>query len=321
MKKLIANLLPIVDVLILPFMYPAALLMKAVRYGGIARMPLTKKVLLQVGVFPIRRHYYEPQFDFRDLPKPLSVERSLAGINWNVDGQLALLRNLDYREELKHIGNRSPGGPGFHFNNGAFESGDAEFWYSLIRNQRPRRIIEIGSGYSTLIAIEAIKKNREQDRHYHCDHVCIEPYEHSWLENSPVKVVRKKVEELPVAYFSELGEGDILFIDSSHILRPQGDVVFELLELLPSLAQGVIVHIHDIFSPRDYLEAWLHEDVRMWNEQYLLEAFLTHNSQWQIVASLNFLHHHYFDQLAEVCPYLEPSREPGSFYIRRISTS
>ena len=318
MKKLIASLLPVIDVLILPLMYPAALLMKAVRYGGIARMPLSKKVLLQVGVFPIRKHYYEPQFDYRDLRRPLSADRDLQGIAWNHEAQLEYLGELDFGEELKHL----PEGPGdnasFYLNNGAFESGDAEFWYSIIRHRKPRKIIEVGSGFSTLLAIQAVARNREQDSGYECEHICIEPYEHSWLEDQPVKVVRSRVEELSVDFFSGLGANDILFIDSSHVIRPQGDVVFELLELLPSLESGVIVHIHDIFSPRDYIQEWLVDDVRMWNEQYLVEAFLTHNSRWQVVAALNFLHHNHYDRLAAVCPHLTPEREPGSIYIQKV---
>ena len=74
---------------------------------------------------------------------------------------------------------------------------------------------------------------------------------------------------------------DILFIGSSHVIRPQGDVLFEYLELLPTLKRGVIVHVHDIFSPRDYPQSWLLDEVRLWNEQYLLEAFLTDNEHWK----------------------------------------
>ena len=93
------------------------------------------------------------------------------------------------------------------------------------------------------------------------------------LEKIGVTVIRQKVEGLGKAVFAELEKGDILFIDSSHIIRPQGDVLFEYLESLPSLNRGVIVHIHDIFSPKDYLKEWVTNEVRFWNEQYLLEAF------------------------------------------------
>jgi hypothetical protein len=140
-----------------------------------------------------------------------------------------------------------------------------------------------------------------------------------WLEEAGVSVVRKKVEEVELSFFSQLQENDILFIDSSHIIRPRGDVLFEYLELLPSLNTGVIVHVHDIFSPKNYLKQWLQDEIRFWNEQYLLEAFLSHNSSWKIVAALNYLHHNHYEKFKLVAPYLRPEREPGSFYIQKIA--
>ncbi len=139
-----------------------------------------------------------------------------------------------------------------------------------------------------------------------------------WLERTGVSIIRKKIEDVDKVLFSELGENDILFIDSSHIIRPQGDVLFEYLELLPSLSKGVIVHIHDIFSPKDYRDDWMRKEVKFWNEQYLLEAFLTSNRDWKIIGALNFLHHNYFENLRDKCAFLTPDREPGSFYIQKI---
>ncbi len=140
-----------------------------------------------------------------------------------------------------------------------------------------------------------------------------------WLEKTEVTVIREKVENVDISFFSELGEGDILFIDSSHIIRPEGDVLFEYLQLLPTLKKGVIVHVHDIFSPRNYPEVWLRDDVRFWNEQYLLEAFLTHNASWDVIGSLNYLHHNHYEELKKVCPFLTQDREPGSFYLQKIA--
>ncbi len=121
--------------------------------------------------------------------------------------------------------------------------------------------------------------------------------------------------------FRSLAAGDILFIDSSHVIRPRGDVVFEYLEILPALDVGVIVHIHDIFLPRDYPAEWIVDEVRFWNEQYLLEAFLTLNSDWKVIGALNFLRHHHYQELKAKCPFLTDDREPGSFYIERVSRS
>ena len=101
------------------------------------------------------------------------------------------------------------------------------------------------------------------------------------------------------------------------MIKPDGDVLFEYLELLPTLKPGVIVHVHDIFSPCNYPEPWLVDRVRLWNEQYLLEAFLTDNSTWRPIGALNDLHHNHYDALKSVAPFLTPEREPGSFYIQR----
>jgi hypothetical protein len=319
MKKFIKKLLPPVDIMLMPFVYAAAWLLKNVRRAGVQRLPLCKSALMNVGVFPIRNHYYEPQFDNR-TPKPdFSEDRNLSGVNWNISGQLELLERFMFSQELMDIPKKKPESLKFYINNGAFESGDAEYWYQLIRTIKPGKIFEIGSGNSTLMAISAIAQNQSDDPNYKCEHICIEPYEMPWLEETGVSVVRSKVEDVELSFFSKLQENDILFIDSSHIIRPQGDVLFEYLELLPSLRKGVIVHIHDIFSPKNYLKEWLQDEVRFWNEQYLLEAFLTHNSTWKVVGALNYLHHNHYEKFKTVAPFLTPEREPGSFYIQKIA--
>jgi len=130
-------------------------------------------------------------------------------------------------------------------------------------------------------------------------------------------VIRQRVEELDYDLFMELNADDILFIDSSHVIRPQGDLIFEYLELMPQLKKGVIVHIHDIFSPKDYPEKWLIQEVRFWNEQYLLEAYLTENKDWKIIGAVNFLYHNYSEKLQAKSPFLVKDSEPRSFYIQK----
>lgn len=320
MKRLIKKALPFADIMLMPLVYPAAWLLKGIRKAGVRRLPLCKNALMQVGVFPLRNHYYEPQFDNRN-PKPeFSQDRNLPGIDWNVPGQLNTLRSLTFSQELLDIPKeRQPGRLEFYLHNGSFESGDAEYWYQIIRATKPKRIFEVGSGNSTLMAVKAIARNRQEDPGYTCEHVCIEPYEMPWLEKTGVSVIRKRVEEVGLSFFSRLQENDILFIDSSHMIRPQGDVLFEYLELLPSLNKGVMVHVHDIFSPRNYPKEWLTDEVLFWNEQYLLEAFLSENGCWKIVGALNFLQHHHYEMLKSVAPFLSPGREPGSFYIQKVS--
>jgi hypothetical protein len=295
------KLAPIVDVLMSPVVLVSALALKLVRRIGVSFMPVSRKIFIKVGVFPIEDHYYEPLFNPAHLNADFAKARELPAINWNIEGQFAFLNELaPFKTEVPTMPSTAVGGA------------DADYWYCLIRLLKPRKIIEVGSGSSTRLAIKALAENRSE-----CMHVCIEPYEQPWLEKSGATILRKRLEDVDMAIFRELQAGDILFIDSSHIIRPQGDVLTEVLEILPVLAPGVIVHFHDIFSPRHYHYKWVAEEVRLWNEQYLVEAFMSDNDRWEILGALNYLKNDHFDALKSVCPNLEADQKPGSFYIRR----
>ena len=307
-----------IDPLLAPAVYLSGLIMHRARGFGFKNLPLSQRAMMKAGIYPIRNHFYEPLFDHTQLRYPLDQVRELPGIDWNVNEQLALLSEFAYGEELKTHLLAQDEEPVFSFNNRAFEPGDAEYLYSLIRLKKPGRVLEIGSGNSTKVVVKAIRKNQAEVPDYKCEHTCIEPYLAPWLEQAGVNVIRARVETLDKSIFGALQSGDLLFIDSSHMIRPQGDVLFEYLEILPTLQSGVIVHTHDIFSPRDYPKAWIVDDFRFWNEQYLLEAFLSCNSQWKIIGALNFLFHSHFERLQEKCPFLTKASIPGSFYIQKL---
>ena len=283
-------------------------------------MPLTQKIFSLVKVFPIRDHYYQPLvFPKLHLKHSLREDRKLPGINMNINEQLDLLKQFNFNDELSAISIDFENELSFYYNNGAFQSGDAEFLYNIIRLKKPKRIIEIGSGMSTLMAINAVNKNKKEDNNYVCEHICIEPFEMPWLEKTNVKVVRKLVEEVDLTLFETLEKNDILFIDSSHMIRPQGDVLTEFLSIIPVMKSGVLIHIHDIFTPKDYLDEWILTEHRLWNEQYLLEAFLSFNSDFRIIGALNYLQHNYRKEIHAVSPILatKKQREPGSFWLVR----
>jgi hypothetical protein len=273
-----------------------------------------------MGVYPLRDRYYEPMFNVNNLRRSLREDRNLPGIDWNVEEQLSLLEKFHWQNELQAFPTTPAAPPQYTYANDTFAYGDAEFLYNMIRHVRPKRIVEIGSGNSTLMAIAAIKANKADDSSYVCDHACVEPFECPWLTGLPIRLIRELVENVDKTVFSSLQAGDILFIDSSHVIRPQGDVLYEVLELLPQLPAGVFVHIHDIFSPKDYLDRWVHEDMRLWNEQYLIEAFLSGNRSFKIVGAVNYLKHHHENALSAACPMLgrDPKNyEPGSFWLRK----
>ena len=284
------------------------------KIGG-HKLFLSKSILKKIGIFPLTSNYYEPSFDFDNLKKNLSERRNLPGINFNIENQIKNLKQLDYKKELENL-NLKNNSPNFNFNidNNFFEAGDAEIYYQMIRYHKPKKIIEIGSGQSSLIAMEAININKQIDN-FITELTCIEPFENKWLEKNDIRVIRKKVEEIDTDIFTDLNKGDILFIDSSHVIKPQGDIVKIFLEILPKLKSGVIIHIHDIFSPRDYLENWLKIENRFFNEQYLLEGMLDNSSRYKIMLSLNLLKYDFYKELKNVCPYLNDRSEPSSFYM------
>ncbi len=320
MKKILKNkiVLAVVDLLTSPFTLLAAVWLKLVR-KGLGKMPVSEAVFMKVGVLPVVDHYYEPLINpKKHLEVPSGRDRDLPGLDLNEEGQLDLLQAFTYQEELLSFPMEASGELSFHYNNHSFESGDAEYLYNMVRYFKPARIIEIGSGHSSLLVKNALEYNRKESPEYACKHTCIEPYEMPWLEKTGVEVIRKKVEEVDLSFFKNLRKEDILFIDSSHMIRPQGDVLREYLQILPILHPGVIVHIHDIFTPADYPDEWIYGH-RFWNEHNLLEAFLSFNTAFKVIGAVNYLHHHHREKLAQKCPVLakQPGREPGSFWIVR----
>lgn len=314
MKNILRKLAPFIDPFLTPFTFLSAILFLVMRKTGMQHFKINRKILMKIGVFPIMDHFYEPMFNPKHLIHPLSEDRLLPGIDLNVTEQLNLLSKFHFNDELRLFPLEKTSETEFYYHNDKFGAGDAEYYYNIIRFYKPKTIIEVGAGNSTLMAINAIRANTRENPEYNCQHICIEPYERPWLERLEVPLIRERVEKVDKALFSQLGQNDILYIDSSHVIRPQGDVLFENLKIFPDLKSGVLVHIHDIFTPKDYPE-W--DFVHFFNEQYLVEAFLTCNTEFKIIGALNYLQHNHFSELASKCPVLksEPDKVAGSFWI------
>ncbi len=297
-------------------------ILSKIRKSASRYYPVVDMLFDKFGIYPVANHYYNPFVipgkDF-EIDK-YNQQRNIKAIEFNVAAQLVLLKQFCYQQELLDIkANQTNNQLDYNFTNGTFEAGDAEMYYNYIRHFKPATIIEIGSGSSTKMAVKAIAKNKEENSNNVTSLICVEPFEMPWLEKLNIKVFRKKIEEFDLDFFARLKENDILFIDSSHVIRPEGDVLFEYMQLLPCLNKGVIIHIHDIFTPFHYPVEWIKER-RMWNEQYLLEAFLSYNDRFEILTANNFLKHFHFDMLAEVCPILKSKKNQGvgSFWVRKI---
>src|SRR6185503_1524888 len=202
----------------------------------------------------------------------------------------------------------------FEFNNGFFSGLDAAVYYGLIRHLKPRRIIEIGGGYSTRMAAKALSANQQGTL------TCIDPFPEDRLLRADldVELITKRVEEIDVEFFSCLEANDILFIDSSHTVKFGSDVCYEFLEILPRLAAGVWVHVHDVFFPHDYPAEWLIEQRLALNEQYLLQAFLTFNSSFSVQLANYWLCLEHCDDAVRLWPNVVlPEHRSSSFWMKR----
>lgn len=266
-------------------------------------------------------HYYEPLPDFRRIaPGDATRRRVSRAVDFDLDGQRRLVRRLGdaYRPELEAIAAAGA----FDFTNDYFAGLDAALYYALIRDLRPARVIEIGSGMSTRIAAIALDRNRAAG--HRGDLICVEPFPQPRLTKDmpAVTLIEQPVERVPLDTFDTLQANDILFIDSSHAVKFGGDVCREFLEILPRLSAGVWVHVHDIFFPHDYPEPWLLERRLAFNEQYLLEAFLAFNRTFSVRAANYWLGLEHRDDADTLAPPAIWPRGPlgcGSFWMQRAA--
>jgi Methyltransferase domain len=274
-------------------------------------------VLEAHGVHVTPVHRYGPVPDTRELtPEVWSRPPEPPGLDMNRSGQLDLLGKLaQYGEELEAL-QRSAAGAGIDeaLVRGSFGGTDAFVYYSMIRHFRPARVTEIGGGFSSRLAAHAAQVNGGTEL------VCvdIEPDESLTVDfPGPTRIVAARVQDLDAATFDALGENDILFIDSSHVVRTGGDVNYLFLDVLPRLRPGVIVHVHDVFLPHDYPMEWVLFDHRFWSEQYLLQAFLAFNAEYEVLLANSYLDTIAPAALRRAFP-ASPWWGGGSFWIRRI---
>ena len=279
----------------------------------------------RLGITITPNHYYYPIPDVETLPDELWYEKSeLVGVDLRDETQIKLLNDFytKYKNEYDQIPVTKTEKPGeFYLNNGSYQFVDACIYYCMIRENKPKRIIEIGAGNSTLLAIKGLLKNQEETGHLG-DLISIEPYPNALLKNGILglsKLYEKKLEDIDTQIFGELESNDILFIDSSHVLRIGGDVKRIYLDILPKLNKGVLVHIHDVFMPYEYPKEWVYKYLYFWNEQYVLQSFLTFNNSFEIIWAGNYIKSDYPKKLAEAFTTFDPiSKKVASFWIKKI---
>jgi len=276
------------------------------------------------GYFLVKKHFYSAIPEKEDLPSDYWQRQSdLMGIT--IDSHKILQRLeaqsqyiLEFRDKIPLYQDNNEG---LYLINSSFMAIDAHIYYSFIRSFKPTRIIEIGSGYSTLFANLAIQQNET-----HTNLTAIDPYPSHLLkdlssQHDYVEIIPKKLQDIDLDLFSSLQANDILFIDSTHMLRTGSDVQVEYCEILPRLAPGVLVHIHDISLPKHYPSVYFENEL-YWNEQYLLQAFLAFNSGFEIIWPGNYMMLNHPNILLDIFPEFKvmrqhfPLSEPSSFWMQ-----
>jgi len=234
-------------------------------------------------------HYYSPVVDPVALsnspfPKQRESDEGL-GIRLDFDQMETLFRRiLAETSGLSFLQHQSDEYR-FFWDNDMFASGDAAVLAGMIRLHRPKRIIEVGSGFSSAVMLDTLDRTPGLNTAL----TFIEPYP-ARLERllrssdqSRVEIITRGVQEVPADFFESLEENDILFLDTTHISKTGSDVNYELFQILPGLKAGVIVHFHDIFDKFEYPDHWIYKDNRSWNEIYILRAFLMYNEVFEVV--------------------------------------
>jgi len=286
----------------------------------------------RLGLDILPRHFYSEIPAIYQLRKTDEWRQpySLLEVSGDLEGQLRFVRQSMTDDVQQHLRHTDVHGDACR-SNGAVGYGpiEAQFLYGFVRTQKPNRIIQVGCGVSTVICMAAAT-----DGGYQPEITCIEPYPTPVLlaaeRDGRITLLREKVECLPPTFASSLGEGDLLFIDSTHTLGPAGEVSRLILEVLPRLADGVYVHFHDIWFPYDFAPSILDRGMFFWHETALLHAFLCFNRRFHVKASLSVLHHHALEEFKKsfysyrpmkfdrgVC--IEQGDYPSSIYMQKTS--
>lgn len=300
---------------------------------GLSRLP--KGLFTDLEFFPIYERrgihmtpasFYFPVPVLSELDESIwTTESEMVGIDMNLDDQERLMEDLakeNYFREYFALNADPLSPPGVYSRNVGYGGIDGAMLYSIIRLRKPRRIIEIGSGNSTLLAILAARKNQEEGAPP-CHITAIEPYPASYLRDALAgsgEILQRRVETVSLDRFIALEQNDVLFINSSHTVRVGGDVIFEINEILPRLRKGVVVHIHDISFPLDYPRKFIVEKHAFWAEQYILQAFLAFNPKYRVLWCFSYVQAKRRDLLRKHFPdYHLGSQHMGPFWMEAVA--
>lgn len=253
-------------------------------------------------------HFYSPVPDLdavREQEERIFADRdAFPGIDLRADEQLELARTLaEVTSDQPFVDAPGADGLRYGFRNDYFGYGDGLVLHGMLRHLRPKRLVEVGSGFSSALILDT--NDRFLDGQLQC--TFIDPYPERLQgllrpeDEASVRIIAEPVQQVATSVFGELEPGDVLFIDSSHVSKIGSDVNLLLLEVLPALPAGVHVHVHDIVWPFEYSQAWVYEG-RAWNEAYLLRALMTDNPKLVLTWFSNYLWAHHAEAVSEILP-------------------
>lgn len=240
-------------------------------------------------------HFYSPVASAGDVHQQFAALKRRAltdtpGVNLNLDEQRQWCERIATHYAEQPFPDKQARDIRYYFDNQTFVWSDALFLYGMLRQIRPKRIVEVGSGFSSAVMLDTNERFCDSE----IQMTFIEPYPErlntllSDEDRRRCRIIEHRIQDVFDAPWAELKSGDLLFIDSSHVSKCGSDVNQLFFEVLPSLAQGVIVHVHDVFPHFEYPETW-HKLGRSWNEDYLLRAFLQFNNSFEILVWTPFM--------------------------------
>lgn len=302
--------------------------MKKVINSILKKIPPTKKLLEQKEELKILKRFFPPGHFYSPIPSVDEIKknenkifkdipRTLPGINLNEKEQIKLLNIFKQYYKTLPFPTDKTNDLRYFYKNPAYGYSDAIFLHSIIRHVKPKKIIEVGCGYSSCVILdtnELLFNNSIQ-----C--TFIEPFPELLLslikedDKKSINIIPKKLQDVGLNELTSLQENDILFIDSTHVSKINSDVNYIFFKILPSLDKGVYIHFHDIFYPFQYPKEWIYEG-RAWNEDYILRAFLQFNSSFKIIMFNTFLEYFYEDFFKKEMP-LCMNDKGGSIWIKK----
>jgi predicted O-methyltransferase YrrM len=274
-----------------------------------------------------RSSFYSPIVDRAEVrDRATSVWSSRAqsptdmpGLDFRPDHQAGLLAGPmgRYMRECRFTAEApADGSTSYYVNNGQFGDMDARMLTGMLRHYAPRRVVEVGSGFSTIVMNDVVANHFRGTMSV----TAIEPFPRPFLATLPhVRLIQSKVQDVELAAFEQLESGDLLFIDSSHVSKTGSDVNHLFFDVLPRLRPGVLIHVHDIWLPLEYPEQWVLTEARSWNEQYVLRALLTGSHLYEVELAGMYLSHFQRPLLEATLGEVATTMGGGSsFWIRKV---